>query len=415
MPAALFSEMKIVLIFISSALIISSLWFYYRFIRRYFTEKSHPIRRILFIPALLHFTFCIMAKCSVLSQVIWRGMIISQILSGASYGLQLYVLLIVLILRLYLIFKDTKFRLSQFTINLYKFLFALTAIMLTFIVPLILTFNSNLIWSIFTLMLIVSIFMNLSLSGMFVYKLVSINNDRIHRIHKDSDHTLLLNIITKNTILTIISNTMTLFVIGGFVLSLLMDDPDDEQYWIFGINVLCQELDCYTNFVCIALSFQCFEKKYQKICGWLDKKFRKCIDHKKDDDFYGDGKDEMTVTTHQLNINSDNEIIDIKIETGTKLMVNTFSVSKTNMMISPSGDVSQIEMKYNDNIQIMGINTDILFNGEGVDTIDTNLTCSKSQHLHFGLCLCIFLCKLLTFIFVLIWLLRMIIINDSND
>lgn len=276
MVSSLFSEMKIVLIFTSTALITSSLWFLYRFIRKYFTEKSKPIRRILFIPAVIHFIFCIGAKLSVLSQVIWKGMIITQIFSGAFYGLQLYVLLIVLILRLYLIFKDTKFRLSQCTLNIYKALFLLTAIMLLFIIPVILTLNSNLIWTIFTLMLMVSILMNLSLSGMFVYKLTKIKQDN------DDQNISLLNIITKNTILTIISNTMTLFVIGGFILSLFIDTDNDNnpKYWIFAINVLCQELDCYTNFVCIALSFQCFEDKYKKICGCIDTMFWKCCHNK---------------------------------------------------------------------------------------------------------------------------------------
>ena len=259
---AYLKSLKLVLIFIGISLISSSIWFNYRFIRRFFTDKKNPIQRVLFYPSLIFFIFCILSLSAILSQVIMNELLITQIFSGGFYGLQLYALLIVLIIRLYLVFKGTKFKLSQLTLNIYKILFVLTFLMIITIIPTILYLNSKLIFTIFTLMLIHAIFMNLSLSVLFVVKLNQINN------HQSK----LFDIWTKNTILAIISNMMTLFVIFGFILSILINDPNN--YWIFSFNVIVQLFDIYTNYVCIALSFQCFQDKYLKICGCLDRRFK---------------------------------------------------------------------------------------------------------------------------------------------
>ena len=378
---------------------------------------------VLFIAAVVHFTFCILASLSVLSQVVFRGAMITQILSGTFYGLQMYGLLIVLIIRMYDIFQDTQFKLSQCTITLYKLLFALAFIMITFIVPVILTTNPQLIWTIFAFMLVVAIIMNLSLSFMFIYKLMKFNKHcqsyAVHNHRNDKNHMnpydgALFPVITKNTILAVISNMMTLLVIGGFLISLFANDPDN--YIIFGINVIVQELDCYTNFVCIALTFQCFEDTYQRFCGCLDRRFRKCLKCTNESNVnVATPTEEETsessltasnlIPTSNTNSCSDQQTMDNYNynQTGTQLRISSSKLSTTTVNVSGNKD-----LKYNKD------NLDGVKNANSTDEDLINITMPHTSiYWHFGICFGIFICQLSIFIFVLVWLLRQII-NDSN-
>ena len=120
------------------------------------------------------------------------------------------------------------------------------------------------------MILIGALVVNISLSSLFVYKLI--------QVIKDEDTTRnngrLLDIITKNTILTLISNSATLLVIVGIIVNSII--PNHGSYWIFSMNVLVQFLDVYTNFICIAFTFKCFISWYNGVCGKLDYKCKKC-------------------------------------------------------------------------------------------------------------------------------------------
>ena len=266
LPAMLVA--KYILIVIGAILIITTLYLEYLFIQQYVTTtKAAPLRRILFYPAIIMFIFCTCAISSILFQVASDGLLISQTLSGSFYGLQYYLLLFVLFIRLYLVFKNTKFELSKTTINIYKFVFILSVLLIISIAPIqiFLAHAPIIILSSQALMLLLAIVLNVSLSILFIYKLVQVNKDQDVRNNGN-----LLDIITKNTILTVISNCATILVILGMVLSIIV--PDHNVYWVFTVNVLVQYMDVYTNFICIALTFRCFISFYGNICGLLDRK-----------------------------------------------------------------------------------------------------------------------------------------------
>lgn len=252
-------------------LIFSTLYIEYSFVKHYITAKNVPFRKILFYPALVMFIFCSCALASIVFQVISDGLVISQTLSGSFYGLQYYTLLFVSIIRINIVFKDTQFQLAKCTVNTYKCIFCTLFVQLLAIAPIQVIFQEApiIILIFIALILLGALGTNISLSVLFVYKLIKVNKNE----HTQKNNGYLIDTITKNTILTVTSNAVTILVILGLILrSMVSDDVD----WVFVMNVLLQFLDVYTNFICIAFTFRHFSTSYNRVCGLCDSKCKKC-------------------------------------------------------------------------------------------------------------------------------------------
>jgi len=112
--------------------------------------------------------------------------------------------------------------------------------------------------------------------------------DISHKSMKSTQHrqklinNKLLTTISKSTILALISLTMTFLtpitmLFGYYTLS----TSHNQTMYEAGTCLLafCSLFDVYTNYICILLSYNCFDKMYVKVCGKCDKKCRAiCIE-----------------------------------------------------------------------------------------------------------------------------------------
>eukprot|EP01084_Bolivina_argentea_P257216 433291_1 len=83
---------------------------------------------------------------------------------------------------------------------------------------------------------------------------------------------MLLNVITRNSILSITCSTTTILVAVYFPLMMIFKGKysafvDDLLRSIDRVLIL---LDAYTNCISLALTYNYFKDYYYKICGWID-------------------------------------------------------------------------------------------------------------------------------------------------
>ena len=128
--------------------------------------------------------------------------------------------------------------------------------------------GGTLIYSISSLMVIclaVSLFM------VYIFKMYS-----IYKTSHDDD---LENIISKQSLLAIVSILVTLF---EMVLWAIYEPFPDESKMHFSFMTNCFLIfDIWTNGLCIFLSYDVFRNHYYKICGICDSKcIRKCVRNK---------------------------------------------------------------------------------------------------------------------------------------
>ena len=182
------------------------------------------------------------------------------------YCIQTYCLWIILFLRLYFVFIDSIYTLHKCTIYIFGFVFIL---MPFFAVSLFLPFIMvSIRWILSFVTFSITIFISLGISLLFLCKLQIVYKSMINCVtHNDE----LLSIITKNTILVIISITFSLINFTQLLLTAMQWDQ-----LVVNIRNFTFLLDAYTNFICIMLTYKLFESHYQFLCGRLDKNCQKC-------------------------------------------------------------------------------------------------------------------------------------------
>lgn len=192
----------------------------------------------------------------------------SDALGIGLYAWQLFGLWLVLFIRIYLVFKEAVYRLSKYTIYTVTSFFVI--MVLLFIICLLPIWPQddnghrvelNILVSV---MLLLSFIYSIWISIFFVYKLISVFKG-VHRDKSSTDNAL-LSIITKNTILAVMSIIATFIAI---IIREILTWGNPNVYGVFSIDV-------FTNFVCIALSYQIFDKYYQLFCGCVDNKCQRC-------------------------------------------------------------------------------------------------------------------------------------------
>eukprot|EP00483_Globobulimina_turgida_P012102 UN12124 len=115
-------------------------------------------------------------------------------------------------------------------------------------------------------MMIISAFFCIFITTMFVYKLFNVYRAPNFR---DDD---LLSIITKNTILALISILST--ILNGIILFIAWNHSSNLPLWYF--KDFCFVLEIYTNFICILLTYRHFKKQYVTFCGFMDRRCKSC-------------------------------------------------------------------------------------------------------------------------------------------
>ena len=109
------------------------------------------------------------------------------------------------------------------------------------------------------------ILLSIAIFGVYIHKL--------HSIAKTSNDEELLNMIAKNSLLAIVSISVTLF---NFILFALIETFMSPHYGVVVDTFIIS--DIYTNALCVFLSYKTFDVYYYKICGYCDTKcIRKCL------------------------------------------------------------------------------------------------------------------------------------------
>ena len=194
--------------------------------------------------------------------------IIFSSLATALYAIQSFILLIIFFERLDIVFNGTSFVVSKCTKNIYKFLFISTPILVVIAICL---FQYTLIFSILAgVVLLLFIGLMISLVILFIIKLVNVYKSSGMSENTGADKSV-VSAITKTTILTTISVSMTL--VNAIVAIWRLNTDNIYIIWFQNYFVL---LDVYTNFLCVILSYTAFVKYYQTLCKCMDIKCRSC-------------------------------------------------------------------------------------------------------------------------------------------
>eukprot|EP01083_Nonionella_stella_P083753 231643_1 len=258
----------------------SIIWESIKLIYRYRNQQSiiRPTPRYLLYFSML-FVFvsvlslikCIfygLIQCNYIT--ISANMSLIHTISQDLYVIQLYILWLVLMMRLYETFRETPFALTKLTIQMYTVVFVL----LPFICFLWISPSTYDLFIVISYSL--SIFITLSIVILFCYKLVQLNRyGDWHKSKQYSEYTSrhgvdLLSLITKHTILvvvaTLFSFAMLLILITIFVFS-VYDVSLQGQQQLLDVGLL---LDAYCTTICVLFTFEYLHRKYEFCCSCLD-------------------------------------------------------------------------------------------------------------------------------------------------
>eukprot|EP01084_Bolivina_argentea_P132102 233113_1 len=199
------------------------------------------------------------------------------------YGLQTYLLWLVLYLRLKYVFDGSEYSLSHGVVKFCKIVFSL--------IPMTAPFYLIIVWFmhddkstiiLLSMPFVFIISFSCFLAFTFVHKLVQLfkttetDQNRTNETCAESmlDNKL-LSMITKSTILALVSLSMTVctpisLLFGYYAIS----RTDNQVIHEVGCLVLAfiTLADVYTNYLCILMSYNCFHKMYVSMCIKCDKK-----------------------------------------------------------------------------------------------------------------------------------------------
>ena len=174
---------------------------------------------------------------------------------ASFYGIQHYLLLIALAVRLYFIFKKTPMELSKIQIKIF-IIFSSLIFISCILIPLLFKILNNKIFIISMIILIIII-----ISAMIILILSFIF--KLHKLHEigDKEDQSIISLINKTTLLasiSIISNILA-------PISVIIRYKYNLNFINFISNSLVT-LDIYTNFSCIVLSYTLYDPLYKIIC-----------------------------------------------------------------------------------------------------------------------------------------------------
>ncbi len=189
--------------------------------------------------------------------------------------IQILLVQIIWFSRLYFTFKNTALKLSPNTIRLYIFaLIFLTIIAAMAIGRYIFNYGdreqANYIWSVLlSLFSICRISIHISFCIVFINRLIKVHNYLSMDGDEDFVHT-----ITKNTLLTILSLSITIFAACAALWGLTYNEQ--HIVWRSFIAFYGVTMDQYSNCMTAMLSFKYFDGLYRKTLGCIDNCCKLC-------------------------------------------------------------------------------------------------------------------------------------------
>ena len=240
-----------------------SIYFNIRFIKAYIKNRA-DFHTKLFWTSQIFFTFSLgsMIALSVRSIIGLHPLI--RPIQVICYGNQIGFLLMVLFLRLKEMFDETMFAISKTTNNLFMSIWFLMycSIPILFIL-------SRMIQTLLTIISFlfgISGILNIIISILFIKKLLDVNKN----LSKESSEEL-INVITKTSILTVISCIFTIILMISLIFQIF-----NEEYRNSIIPTWFLLSDSFTNFICISLQFKFFKREFYYFCGCMDRKCKSC-------------------------------------------------------------------------------------------------------------------------------------------
>jgi len=266
------SPISIIWIVINCLILLLTIPLTIKFLKTHFQKQSKKQPQYLFYPGII---FVLTAYIVMIADTIsiffydcnHMWWMLFMLIFGFTYTLQISLVLIILFLRVYFIFKTSAYALSKLTICI----FMITFISLPPIVGVVeFWYHTSHHSDESSIALAICYFINIlimtSLLILFIHKLFTIYGHlpAIQDIKQSDTHRSLMRVITRTVVLTSISVIFTFIASIGFI---TINKLNKLGLMIVAVLVI---IDVYTNFVCILLSYTYFNDYYDKLCGKFD-------------------------------------------------------------------------------------------------------------------------------------------------
>ena len=249
-------------------LFIMSIYALYTFLRNQHSQNKSILFWIGIIYIFLTSIMSLSFATSIIYQILscWRINNSIFTVNITLYALQIYILGLLLLSRVYIAFKGSVYRLSKCTVYSLAIFFISCLLLVIVLLSPIWDNNDALFFTLIGLLFFATIIFCLWISSLFIYKLYKVTKGV-----DDKNDNKLLPLITKNTILAMFSIGATLFAIMIWVIS----------FWKFTygwqvVYALAFYFDIYSNFICVMMMYSVFDKYYQKCCKSVDIKCTQC-------------------------------------------------------------------------------------------------------------------------------------------
>eukprot|EP01083_Nonionella_stella_P086591 240664_1 len=189
-------------------------------------------------------------------------------ISLVSYNYHWWSFLLILFLRVINIFKDTSLQTSK-CYNVISLCIIWSTPPLSIVIMVVfLTISTKIGFLLMALYLIILLLFSQMLACTFVYKLYVLNR----RTKTDSKDNSLIELMTKYTLLAIISIIGTVSLLVILVLSSLAEQSSD----LVLVNHISQMSDVFLDVICVSLSMKFSANWYRRLCSGIDSKCRLC-------------------------------------------------------------------------------------------------------------------------------------------
>ena len=198
---------------------------------------------------------------------------ITRIFVFNLYGYQTYFFVVVQFIRIFLVFRNTRFKLSKLTIYFYKVIFTVFVILATTCNIVIRFEMSHISPIIIAVTISIVTIINLALTILFVRKLVTVKSSN------EEDQSI-LRLVAKNTMLTCISTIFTLCLVLWIII-VRLEEASQGINNVVSVPLVIEwyiaVIDEFTKCLCISLAFKFFQTYYDSICGKAENKCMNCL------------------------------------------------------------------------------------------------------------------------------------------
>ena len=272
MNGVIFSILRYVYVALSGCTLLFVSWIIFRYM-----QHKRDLHNYIFYPGLLFFIITGLTVAANIYHLLNDFSSISFLIKTCIYGTHFFLLIINIFIRIIIVFNGTAHQISACTIKIYIFWACMCPTSVCAIIYTFYEYGRSALYVVVAICNIEAVCVLSSLSFLFVSKVSAINN-MIDGSLKD-DNTL-MTVMSKNSLLAIVSNITTFVAAIGFLI--LSFFVQNGSRLAFITSMFIELIDCLTNFMCVWLSFKCFHAYYFKICGQCDAVMRtilKCKGH----------------------------------------------------------------------------------------------------------------------------------------